>query len=115
MGIRTMNGEVFPVRHFPMESDSTPGKHYDVVKWDNGRWTCECPAFIRGRHQHGRDIWSRIYCKHIDRAIEADLDQLPQFPGGRSEEVRPRPVEEDREADGLNLSPELRALMESMG
>lgn len=113
MSIRTMSGQVYALKHVQMESDSVAGKFYEVTKWDNGRWTCECPAFIRGRHQHGRDIWSRIYCKHIDRAIMAD----EELPGRRSEEVRPRPmpVEEDRERDGLNLSPELRALMESMG
>ena len=99
-----MNGMVYPLRHFSIPSDSIPDKTYDVVKWDNGRWTCECMAFVKGRHQKGRDIWSRIYCKHIDRAIEMDLEQPV-----REERAMPK-----EEVDGLNLSPELHALMDAI-
>lgn len=47
-------------------SDSNPGLAYTVSEWANGALTCDCPSFIRGRQQRGKDLFERT-CKHTDR------------------------------------------------
>lgn len=56
------------LRVIPIPSDSVPGFKYDVLLYSNGKYTCNCPAFIRGRQNSGLDLWHRPPCKHIRRA-----------------------------------------------
>ncbi|MGD0328970.1 MAG: hypothetical protein ABSB40_00820 [Nitrososphaeria archaeon] len=100
-----MNGMTYAVKTVRILSDSVPDKFYDVVKFDNGRWTCNCPHFVKGRQNKGLDIWSRDYCKHIQRAIEQQA-QGPAQPERRVEQPLPK-----SDLEKLNLSPELKALL----
>lgn len=59
-----------PVRVFPIESDSTPGKEYYVTEWPTGSFTCTCPSFLYSTRQRGKDILDRD-CKHTDRVRAA--------------------------------------------
>jgi hypothetical protein len=57
------------VRRYPVPSDSTPGKEWEVAEWEDGTFTCNCPSFCKGRDKTGQSLEVRRACKHIRRVM----------------------------------------------
>ena len=68
------------VKAWMIESSSTPGLEYAVVEWTNGRMTCECPSFIRGKQQRGLGMFERS-CKHTIAAAEMKAELVGNLAG----------------------------------
>ena len=57
------------VKTYPVPSDSTPGKEWEVAEWVDGTFTCNCPSFCKGRDKTGQALEVRSPCKHIRKII----------------------------------------------